>query len=92
MAMTLQPRAWFRNRYSTANRPFTRQGGVVFAKDEYGDQRVCWKVDKSAIGRTIEWEVVASIGVTYWPNRHRTFYNETRRAQFKDTFYLSLSS
>ncbi|KAL8137469.1 hypothetical protein V2J09_003470 [Rumex salicifolius] len=86
-----EPRAWFRNRYKSANRPFTRQGGVVFAKNEYGDHTVCWKVDKGAVGRKMEWEIKGCIGLTYWPNRHWTFYNETRRAEFNETFHLSLS-
>ncbi|KAL2541816.1 hypothetical protein Adt_02794 [Abeliophyllum distichum] len=52
----LQPNAWFKNRYSNAHRPFTRQGGVVFAGDEYGE-RVSWKVDKCCKGKTLEWEI-----------------------------------
>ncbi|KAL8154306.1 hypothetical protein V2J09_012066 [Rumex salicifolius] len=92
MAMLRPRNAWFRDRYAAANRPFTRQGGVVFAGDEYGGKSVCWKVDKSALGRRMEWEVVVCVGASYWPNRHRTFYNETRRAHFRDTFYLHLSN
>ncbi|XP_010534632.1 PREDICTED: uncharacterized protein LOC104810129 isoform X2 [Tarenaya hassleriana] len=38
----MNPRAWFKNRYSSAFRPFNRQGGVVFAGDNYG-QSVLWK-------------------------------------------------
>ncbi|KAL2896050.1 4-diphosphocytidyl-2-C-methyl-D-erythritol kinase chloroplastic [Bienertia sinuspersici] len=88
--MTLfQPKAWFRHRYSSAYRPFTRQGGVIFAGDQYGET-VCWKVDKSAMGKkATEWELAGSIGLTYWPNRYRTFYNETRRAEFRETVQLS---
>ncbi|KAL2558305.1 hypothetical protein Fot_03044 [Forsythia ovata] len=75
----LQPKAWFKNRYSNAYRPFTRQGGVVFAGDEYGES-VSWKVDKCCMGKTMEWEIKGWIWLTYWPNKHRTFYTETRRA------------
>ncbi|CAM8958340.1 unnamed protein product [Rhodiola kirilowii] len=85
----LHPKSWFKNRYSSAYRPFTRQGGIVFAKDGYGDG-VCWKVDKNAMGRTMEWEVKGMVWLTYWPNRHRTLYNETRRLEFKDTIYITL--
>ena len=85
-----QPKAWFRNRYSSAYRPFTRQGGVVFARDQYGET-VCWKVDKSAIGKkSMEWELAGCIGLTYWPNKYRTLYNETRRAEFRETLHLTL--
>ncbi|KNA11169.1 hypothetical protein SOVF_137790 [Spinacia oleracea] len=85
-----QPKAWFKHRYSNAYRPFTRQGGVIFAGDQYGET-VCWKVDKSAIGkRSMEWELSGCIGLTYWPNRYRTLYNETRRAEFKETLQLTL--
>lgn len=85
-----QPKAWFKHRYSSAYRPFTRQGGVIFAGDQYGET-VCWKVNKSAIGkRTMEWELAGCIGLTYWPNRYRTLYNETRRAEFRETLQLTI--
>ncbi|PON79090.1 neuronal PAS domain protein [Parasponia andersonii] len=86
----INPKAWFKHRYSSVYRPFTRQGGVVFAGDEYGES-VMWKVDKSALGRTMEWEVRGWIWLTYWPNRHRTFYNETRRLEFRETVGLTIS-
>lgn len=84
-----RPHAWFKHRYSNAHRPFTRQGGIVFAGDKYGDT-VCWKVLKSALGKKMEWEVSGCIGLTYWPNKHRTLYNETRRAEFRETLQLTL--
>ncbi|XP_021769264.1 uncharacterized protein LOC110733512 [Chenopodium quinoa] len=85
-----QPKAWFKHRYSSAYRPFTRQGGVIFAGDQYAET-VCWKVDRSAIGKkTMEWELAGCIGLTYWPNKYRTFYNETRRAEFRETLQLTL--
>ncbi|KAL4620757.1 hypothetical protein ACB092_06G178600 [Castanea dentata] len=86
----INPKAWFKDRYSSAYRPFTRQGGVVFAGDEYGE-RVCWKVDKSAIGRTMEWEIRGWISLTYWPNKHKTFYNETRRLEFREIVHLNIA-
>ncbi|KAF3433329.1 hypothetical protein FNV43_RR24431 [Rhamnella rubrinervis] len=85
----LKPKAWFRDRYSSAYRPFTRQGGVVFAGDEYGE-RVCWKVDRSVIGKTMDWEIKGWIWLTYWPNKHRTFYTETRRLEFKEILSLTI--
>ncbi|KAG6530444.1 hypothetical protein ZIOFF_012683 [Zingiber officinale] len=85
----LQPRTWFRNRYSSVHRPFTKQGGIIFAGDEYGE-RVWWKVRPAALGKTMEWEIRGSIGLTYWPNKQRTFYSETRKLQFKESLSLHL--
>ncbi|WOL14799.1 hypothetical protein Cni_G23580 [Canna indica] len=85
----LQPRTWFRDRYSTVYRPFTKQGGVIFAGDEYGES-VWWKVCPGALGKTMEWEIKGSIWLTYWPNKQRTFYSETRRLQFKELVHLTL--
>ncbi|XP_028797649.1 uncharacterized protein LOC114753149 [Neltuma alba] len=86
----LNPRSWFRDRYSSAHRPFTRQGGIIFAGDEYGDS-VLWKVDKGAIGKTMEWEIRGWIWLTYWPNKHKTFYSETRRFEFRETLHLHIA-
>ncbi|KAF7830907.1 uncharacterized protein G2W53_013240 [Senna tora] len=85
----MNPRSWFRDRYSSASRPFTRQGGVVFAGDEYGES-VWWKVDKGALGKTMEWEIRGWIWLTYWPNKYTTFYNETRRCEFTETVSLNV--
>ncbi|KAK7300474.1 hypothetical protein RJT34_11318 [Clitoria ternatea] len=84
------PRSWFKDRYSSAYRPFTRQGGVIFARDEYGDS-VCWKVDKGAVGKTMEWEIRGWIWLTYWPNKYKTFYHETRRLEFRETVHLKIA-
>ncbi|KAK6135764.1 hypothetical protein DH2020_030459 [Rehmannia glutinosa] len=87
----LHPKAWFKNRYSNANRPFTRQGGVIFAGDEYGEG-VSWKVDRGCMGGggVMEWEIKGWIWVTYWPNKHRTFYTETRKLEFREVVHLTL--
>ena len=85
----INPKAWFRDRYSSAYRPFTRQGGVVFAGDEYGEG-VCWKVDRSVAGKTMNWQIKGWIWLTYWPNKHRTFYTETRRLEFKEILSLTI--
>ncbi|KAL3630552.1 hypothetical protein CASFOL_023536 [Castilleja foliolosa] len=86
----LHPKSWFKNRYSKAHRPFTRQGGVIFAGDEYGES-VSWKVDKGCcMGRVMEWEIKGLIWLTYWPNKHRTFYTETRRLEFREIVHLRL--
>ncbi|WCJ19962.1 hypothetical protein M5689_002230 [Euphorbia peplus] len=86
----IKPRAWFKNRYSSAYRPFTKQGGVIFAGDEYGDS-ISWKVDKNAIGKTMEWEIKGCIWVTYWPNKFRTFYSETKRLEFREVVQLTIA-
>ncbi|GFS33600.1 hypothetical protein Acr_00g0029530 [Actinidia rufa] len=85
----IQPKAWFKNRCSSVYRPFTRQGWEIFTHD-YGEN-VCWKVDKGAMGRTMEWEIKGWIWLTYWPNKHRTFYNETRRLEFRENLPLTLA-
>nr|GLL44452.1 uncharacterized protein LOC109177370 [Ipomoea trifida] len=85
----VHPKAWFKNRYSSAHRPFTKHGGVIFAGDEYGE-KVVWKVDKSTMGRTMEWELKGWVWLTYWPNKHRTFYTETRMAKFTQLLHLTL--
>ena len=85
----LQPRTWFRDRYSSAYRPFTKQG-VIFAGDENGES-MWWKVCGGALGKKMEWEIKGRIWLTCWPNRQRTFYSETRRLEFRDLLYLPLS-
>ncbi|KAK7305930.1 hypothetical protein VNO77_43843 [Canavalia gladiata] len=86
----INPKSWFKNRYSSAYRPFTRQGGVIFAGDEYGDI-VSWKVDKGAIGKTMEWEIRGWIWLTYWPNKRISFYTETRRLEFREIVHLEVA-
>lgn len=85
----IHPKAWFKNRYSSVYRPFTREGGVVFAGDEYGES-VSWKVDKGCMGRSMEWEIKGWIWLTYWPNKHRSLYSETRRLEFREILELTL--
>lgn len=85
----INPKAWFRDRYSSAYRPFNKQGGVIFAGDEYGES-VWWKIDAKARGKIMEWEIRGWIWLTYWPNKHRTFYTETRRLEFKEILHLPI--
>ena len=85
----MNPKSWFRDRYHSVHRPFTRQGGVIFAEDEYGAS-VCWKVDKGARGKTMEWEIRGWIWLTYWPNKYKTFYDETRRSEFREIVHLNI--
>ncbi|KAL5720904.1 hypothetical protein ACHQM5_013531 [Ranunculus cassubicifolius] len=90
LAMCFPRGSWFKDRYTSATRPFTRQGGVIFARDEYGDG-VVWKVDKGEMGKTMEWEVKGWIWLTYWPNKRRTFHNETRKFEFREILSMSLA-
>lgn len=85
----LQPRSWFRNRYTNPGRPFTRSGGVIFAGDEYGEG-VCWRMGVAAAGKTMEWEIKGRIWVTYWPNKKRTLHTETRRLEFRELLHLTI--
>jgi hypothetical protein len=85
----LQPRSWFRNRYTNPGRPFTRGGGVIFAGDEYGES-VCWRMPAAAAGKTVEWEMKGRIWVTYWPNKKRTLHVETRRVEFRELLRLTI--
>ncbi|CAN0909839.1 hypothetical protein LINGRAHAP2_LOCUS25987 [Linum grandiflorum] len=86
----INPKSWFKDRYRTAYRPFTRQGGVVFAGSEYG-KSITWKVDKAAIGKTMEFEIRGWIWLTYWPNKRRTFYSETRKLEFREIVSLTIA-
>nr|AFK40645.1 unknown [Lotus japonicus] len=86
----VNPKSWFKDRYSSAYRPFTRQGGVIFAGDEYGES-VCWKVDKSTIGKKMEWGIRGWIWLRYLPNKYKTFYHETRRLEFREIVHLNIA-
>ncbi|KAL4189566.1 hypothetical protein AMTRI_Chr08g207780 [Amborella trichopoda] len=88
--MTLiQPKVWFRDRYSNAYRPFTKQGGVVFARDEYGEG-IAWRLRKEVKGMLTNWEIKGSVYVTYWPNKYRTFFCETKFVEFQEIVQLGL--
>ncbi|KAI4385634.1 hypothetical protein MLD38_003634 [Melastoma candidum] len=99
MVTLLNPKSWFRDRYSMAYRPFTRQGGVVFAGDEYGEGAM-WKVCKGRMamtstttgGQGMEWEIRGWIWLTYLPNKYRTLYHETRRLEFREIVHLPIPS
>ncbi|KAG7539146.1 hypothetical protein ISN44_As13g028170 [Arabidopsis suecica] len=86
----MSPRSWFKDRYARAYRSFTRRGGVIFAGDEYGES-VVWKIGKGALGRTMEWEIKGFIWLTYWPNKYKTFYHETRRLEFTQLLNLTIA-
>ncbi|OEL18073.1 hypothetical protein BAE44_0020908 [Dichanthelium oligosanthes] len=85
-----RPRSWFRDRYTNPGRPFTRSGGVIFAGDEYGEG-VCWRMCPSAAGKAVEWEVMARVWVTYWPNKKRTLHTETRMLEFRELLQFTVA-
>eukprot|EP01018_Ginkgo_biloba_P004792 Gb_07188 [translate_table: standard] len=84
-----QHKAWFKDRYSNSSKPFTRQGGVVFAGDEYS-KSIIWIVRNDMEGKTLKWEVGGRIWVTYWPNKYKTSYSETRYVDFCEQVELPL--
>eukprot|EP01018_Ginkgo_biloba_P004793 Gb_07189 [translate_table: standard] len=84
-----QHKAWFKDRYSNASKPFTRQGGVVFAGDKYSNS-IIWRVRNDMEGKTLKWEVGGRIWVTYWPNKYKTSYSETRYVDFCEQVELPL--
>ncbi|GLJ54899.1 hypothetical protein SUGI_1178790 [Cryptomeria japonica] len=85
----LGPKTWFTNRYSKASRAFTEEGGVVFAKDNFGNP-IIWRLNRDLEGQTLKWIVKGSIWITYWPNAQHTRFSETRRHDFRQELDLTL--
>eukprot|EP01018_Ginkgo_biloba_P004799 Gb_17358 [translate_table: standard] len=79
-------KAWFKN---ILPKPFTRQGGVVFAGDEYAEP-IVWRVRNDMEGKTLKWKVSGKIWVTYWPNKYTTSYSETRYVDFCEQVEIPL--
>lgn len=86
----LGPKTWSIDRYSRACRAFTAEGGVVFAKEEYGNP-ITWRLNRELEGQTVKWIVKGSIWVTYWPNTLCTRCSETKRHDFCQEFDLTLA-
>eukprot|EP01018_Ginkgo_biloba_P038579 Gb_39272 [translate_table: standard] len=85
----LDPKTWFKDGYSKAYRPFTKQGGVVFASDNYG-QTLTWRLHKSIEGKALEWHVRGTIWLAYWPNTYNTYYCETRYHEYCQMVEITL--
>ncbi|GLJ54898.1 hypothetical protein SUGI_1178780 [Cryptomeria japonica] len=88
----LGPKTWFIDRYSKACRAFTEEGGVVFAKDDFG-KPITWRLNKDLEGKTLKWIVKGTIWLTYLPNAYHTRYSrysETRRHDFHKELDLAL--
>ncbi|XP_057848431.1 uncharacterized protein LOC131058874 [Cryptomeria japonica] len=75
---------------SSFDKAFTEEGGVVFARDDYG-KPVTWKIYRNFEGQTLKWIVRASIWLTYWPNAYGIHYCETKRHDFRQVVDLTLS-
>lgn len=79
----------FRNRYSGANRPFTKSGGLVFGRDEYGEG-VTWRLSREMEGSVLKWRIGGQIWLSYWPNNVKSSYFETRCIDWCDEVDLPL--
>lgn len=79
----------FRNRYSRANRPFTKSGGLVFGRDEYGEG-VTWRLSREMEGSVLKWRIGGQIWLSYWPNNVKSSYFETRCIDWCDEVDLPL--
>lgn len=82
----------FQKRYTGANRPFTKAGGVIFAGDECG-RDVVWRLSREMEGSVLKWRVGGQVWLTYWPSNVdviRTSHFETRVVQFCEEVDLPL--
>ncbi|CAH2051851.1 unnamed protein product [Thlaspi arvense] len=68
---------------------FTKSGGIVFGRDEYGDE-VGWRVGREMEGSVLKWRMGGKIWLTYWPNKLNTLFYETRCVEWCDEVDLPL--
>ncbi|XP_044509134.1 uncharacterized protein LOC123228012 [Mangifera indica] len=80
-----------RNRYMGGNRPFTKTGGLVFARDEYGEG-VGWRLSREMEGSVLKWRIGGQVWLSYWPNNVTSSYRETRLVEWCDEVDLPLIS
>ncbi|KAJ1402882.1 hypothetical protein SESBI_27719 [Sesbania bispinosa] len=78
-----------RGRYGGANRPFNKNGSVVIAGDEYGED-VGWRLSKEMEGSVLKWRIGGEFWVSYWPNQAKGSYYETRCVEWCDEVDLPL--
>ncbi|XP_061373875.1 uncharacterized protein LOC133316168 [Gastrolobium bilobum] len=78
-----------RGRYVGANRPFGKNGSVVIAGDEYGEE-VGWRLSKEMEGSVLKWRIGGEFWVSYWPNQAKGSYFETRCVEWCDEVDLPL--
>ncbi|KAG6652534.1 hypothetical protein I3843_05G013100 [Carya illinoinensis] len=77
------------NRYTGANRPFTKTGGLVFAGDVYGEG-VSWRLSKEMEGSVLKWRIGGQVWLSYLPNEVKSSYFETRCVEWCDEVDLPL--
>ncbi|KAJ4896980.1 Uncharacterized protein Rs2_23774 [Raphanus sativus] len=68
---------------------FTKSGGMVFGRDEYGDG-VGWRVGREMEGSVLKWRMGGKIWLTYWANKLCTSFYETRCVEWCDEVDLPL--
>ncbi|CAG7883236.1 unnamed protein product [Brassica rapa] len=68
---------------------FTKSGGMVFGRDEYGDG-AGWRVGREMEGSVLKWRMGGKIWLTYWPNKLCTSFYETRCVEWCDEVDLPL--
>ncbi|KAK7269894.1 hypothetical protein RIF29_22685 [Crotalaria pallida] len=78
-----------RGRYVGANRPFTKNGSVIIAGDEYGEE-VGWKLSREMEGSVLKWRIGGEFWVSYWANQAKGSYFETRYVEWCDEVDLPL--
>ncbi|XP_015892816.2 uncharacterized protein LOC107426997 [Ziziphus jujuba] len=78
-----------RNRYSGANRAFTKSGGLVMAGDEYGEG-VGWRLSKEMEGNVLKWRIGGQVWLSYCANEVQSSYYETRCVEWCDEVDLPL--
>ncbi|KAJ0025214.1 hypothetical protein Pint_07713 [Pistacia integerrima] len=79
----------FKNRYMGGNRPFTKTGGLVFARGEYGEG-VGWRLSREMEGSVLKWRIGGQVWLSYWPNNVKSSYYETRCVEWCDEVDLPL--
>ncbi|KAH0977895.1 hypothetical protein GBA52_027614 [Prunus armeniaca] len=78
-----------RQRYTGANRPFTKKGSLVLSGDEYGDG-VGWRLNREMEGSVLKWRIGGKVWLSYWPNEVNSSYFETRCVEWCDEVDLPL--
>ncbi|XP_010547975.1 PREDICTED: uncharacterized protein LOC104819551 [Tarenaya hassleriana] len=68
---------------------FTKNGGMVFGGDEFGDE-VGWRIGREMEGSVLKWRIRGKIWLSYWPNKLHTPFYETRFVEWSDEVDLPL--
>lgn len=79
----------FRDRYTGANRAFSKNGDLVFSGSECGE-RVEWRLNKEMEGSVLKWRIGGQVWLTYMPNEVNSSYFETRCVEWCDEVDLPL--